>query len=211
MNKNIICIVVCVLAILLMTVLDSRGQIGITGNAAFVGAAGFSAASGGAACSTVATNRLGDTTISTLSSIGRFNSFTNASFFIPSSTFTGCKIRIAVSKTGSPMFNLTSCILADDGASPSHPAAPLQASPDTVSASTISTSDPTESYVEFSYSGQTFTSGIKYWISIKASATDSSNYVNLYTSGGYAGFSSQDLNASWGETSGYKFKFEIFQ
>ncbi len=48
MNKNILCIVVCVLAILLMTVLDSRGQIGITGNAAFVGAAGFSAASGGA-------------------------------------------------------------------------------------------------------------------------------------------------------------------
>jgi len=47
MNKNILCIVVCVLAILLMTVLDSRGQIGITGNAAFVGAAGFSAASGG--------------------------------------------------------------------------------------------------------------------------------------------------------------------
>lgn len=47
MNKNIICIVVCVLAILLMTVLDSRGQIGITGNAAFVGAAGFAAASGG--------------------------------------------------------------------------------------------------------------------------------------------------------------------
>lgn len=47
MNKNIICIVVCVLAILLMTVLDSRGQIGITGNAAFVGAAGFSAASTG--------------------------------------------------------------------------------------------------------------------------------------------------------------------
>lgn len=50
MNKNIICIVVCVLAILLMTVLDSRGQIGITGNAAFVGAAGFSAASGGGSC-----------------------------------------------------------------------------------------------------------------------------------------------------------------
>lgn len=45
MNKNLLCIVVCVLAILLLTVLDSRGQGYTLRNAAFVGAAGFSAAS----------------------------------------------------------------------------------------------------------------------------------------------------------------------
>lgn len=47
MNKNILCIVVCVLAILLMTVLDSRGQGYTLRDAAFVGAAGFAAAGGG--------------------------------------------------------------------------------------------------------------------------------------------------------------------
>ncbi len=51
MNKNLLCIVVCVLAILLLTVLDSRGQGYTLRNAAFVGAAGFSVAStGGGSC-----------------------------------------------------------------------------------------------------------------------------------------------------------------
>jgi len=47
MNKNILCLIVAVLTIILLTVLDSRGQGYTLRDAAFVGAAGFSAASGG--------------------------------------------------------------------------------------------------------------------------------------------------------------------
>lgn len=47
MNKNIICIVVCVLAILLLTVLDSRGQGYTLRDAAFVGAANVASTGGG--------------------------------------------------------------------------------------------------------------------------------------------------------------------
>jgi len=47
MNKNILCLIVAVLTIILLTVLDSRGQGYTLRDAAFVGAAGFSVASAG--------------------------------------------------------------------------------------------------------------------------------------------------------------------
>lgn len=47
MTKNILCILAAIGTILLLTVLDSRGQLSITGNAAFTGAAGIGAAASG--------------------------------------------------------------------------------------------------------------------------------------------------------------------
>lgn len=183
MNKNILCIVVCVLAILLMTVLDSRGQIGITGNAAFVGAAGFSAAGGGGggSCNTVhAENVAAKTGVH----YGGSAKWIGQSGYDPGSSISVCKVQVTGTLENGVVYVASIW-------SQSSVAGALVTQQGSYSATT--TGDGTDKSYDFSFASSIAISGGNYWaIVISRQDGGDLNGVNISTdvsaAGGISGY-----------------------
>jgi len=103
--------------------------------------------------------------------------------FTASGNYTCTKIGFyAHAINGSPVYNLTAYIYSNDamggGAEDDEPDALLETSTTTLDASTVSV----DTYMEFVFTGEALTSGVKYWAVIYSDATSANNIAVRYDS-----------------------------
>ncbi len=127
-----------------------------------------------------------------------------ATEFTAASSYTGNGIQISLSATGSPAFNMTAMIYTDTGGS--GPGMLVGTSSATVSAGTV---PGAETPVTFPGASFALVSGTSYWLVLKTSGLDNSNYVNWAATASGPGMIWNSVGTS-GANYGHRGKFILF-